>query len=42
MKKLYVSPEADLLKLASEDILTLSVTSNTLGFDDCGNLEDLF
>lgn len=42
MKNFYMSPEADVLTLASEDILTLSVSANTLGFDDRGNLEEMF
>ncbi len=46
MKKFYFSPEASLIELANDDILTtsggLSIENNVYGNDDKSSLTDLF
>ena len=43
MKKTYFNPEATVLVIASEDILTLSPASaNATGFEDYDSLTDVF
>ena len=42
MKKTYFSPEVSLIELANEDILTLSLSTNTQGYIDGASFKNLF
>jgi hypothetical protein len=44
MKKEYIIPEADILKICGEDImfLSISLSSNKNGDDDGGEFDELF
>ena len=44
MKKEYIIPEADIIKICDKDImfLTISLSSNKNGDDDGGEFDELF